>query len=172
MTLCHGDITAQELDVIFAPVPFRKKTTSLLSEAVKQQAGGEYESFLENVVDKKPGYAVIAPAGNLPSRHVIACVTPKWDGGFMGEDRALVHCFENALQIAMDQGWRSVGIPVFLTGNHGYPKPRAVRLAVKTVFDTVQADLFDEIRFVAFKEDVFELFKERLERYGWMAQEA
>ena len=85
----------------------------------------------------------------------------------MGEDRALVHCFEGGLSLAVEQNIRSIAIPVFLTGSHGYPKPRAVRLAVKSVIDSAQVDSFDEIRFVAFKDEIYDLFEDRLHKYGW-----
>jgi len=168
VTLCYGDITAQEVDVILSPVPYRAKTLSLLSQAVNDTAGEVYSQFIENeMLEKKPGYVALAPSGGLPCQRVAACLTPKWDGGFMGEDRALIRCFENAIKLSIDEGARSIAVPVFLTGNHGYPKPRAVRLVVKAVFDYTDPEKVDEIRFVAFTHDVYELFLERLERYGW-----
>lgn len=168
ITLCHGDITKQDIDAIFAPVPFRQKTSSMLDKAVREEAGAQYIQFIDDEMDqKKAGHVVLAPAGQLKARIIVSCLTPKWDGGFMGEDRILVKCFETGLKLLADKGIRNVAIPVFLTGNHGYPKPRAVRLAVKTVMDNVTSTDFDEIRFVAFKSDIHDLFADRLSKYGW-----
>lgn len=171
VTLCYGDITAQEVDVILAPVPYKAKTQSFLSDAVCEQAGPLFTTYVDNIMkDKKPGFAALIKAGDLPCEKVAACLTPKWDGGFMGEDRVLTHCFENGVKTAQEDGAKTIAVPVFLTGNHGYPKPRAVRLAVKAVLDAVQANDIDELRFVAFKKDIFDTFKDRLERYGWSSE--
>lgn len=171
VTLCYGDITAQEVDVILAPYPYRAKTQSLLSAAVCEKAGDLYATYVDNLMkDKKPGFAALLSSGNLPCEKVAACLTPKWDGGFMGEDRALVRCFENGLKAAQDSGAKTIAVPVFLTGNHGYPKPRAVRLAIKAVFDVVDAEKINELRFVAFTKDIYDIFEERLQRYGWTSE--
>jgi O-acetyl-ADP-ribose deacetylase (regulator of RNase III) len=168
VTLCYGDITAQEVDVILAPHPFRAKTQSLLSAAVREKAGDLYATYVDNLMkDKKPGFSALISGGNLPCKKVAACLTPKWDGGFMGEDRALVRCFESGIRAAVEDGAQVIAVPVFLTGNHGYPKPRAVRLAIKAVFDNLDADKIQELRFVAFTKDIYDIFEERLERYGW-----
>jgi O-acetyl-ADP-ribose deacetylase (regulator of RNase III) len=171
VTLVHGDITAQAVDGILAPVPYRQKAKSQLDEAIRAHAGAAYSDFLDSVIDdQKPGFCVIAPSGNLPSRMVFACITPQWQGGFMGEDRALLNCFEHACRAAMDEGARRIAVPIFLTGSHGYPKPRAIRLAVKSIMDTVDYTFFDEIRFVAFKPEIFTMFEDRLMKYGWSPQ--
>jgi O-acetyl-ADP-ribose deacetylase (regulator of RNase III) len=173
ITLHHGDITKQETDAIFVPVPFKKKTSSMLDQAVREIAGEEYSAFVDELADtKKAGEASAAPSGNVPCKHIIACITPKWSGGFMGEDRVLVKCFENAIKTAVENGCRKIAVPVFLTGNHGYPKPRAVRLAVKTFVDNANGEDFDEIRFVAFKEEIYGIFLDRLGKYGWSDNES
>ena len=171
ITLRHGDITRQEIDAILAPVPFRRKTSSMLDNAVRDEAGVEYIQFIDEEIEQKAGSVILAPSGELPCGHIFACITPKWGGGYMGEDRKLVKCFEGALSLAAEQNIRNIAIPIFLTGSHGYPKPRAVRLAVKTIMDNASADHFDEIRFVAFKDDILELFGERLAKYGWSKAE-
>lgn len=170
VTLHRGDITAQSVQAILAPYPFRQRSKSLLETAVRQAAGEEYHDTVTDLMDEqKPGFCTAVDAGGLPCDFVLACLTPKWNGGFMGEDRALLNCYENAILEAMSQGFRSVAVPIFLTGNHGYPKPRAVRLCVKAILKAAKPEAFDEIRFVAFKEDIYGLFLDRLERYGWAA---
>ncbi|GEM_PF-813323 len=171
ITLVRGDITAQAVDAILAPVPHKQKLRSLLDIAVREVAGAVYAEAVDAATnDEKPGFCTMVAGGGLPAPHVLACVTPKWGGGFMGEDRVLSNCYESAILMAAEHGLRRVAVPIFLTGNHGYPKPRAVRIAVKAVLDSAVAEAFDELRFVAFKDDIYDLFEDRLQRYGWGAE--
>lgn len=168
LTLVRGDITTQSVDAILAPVPHKFKLRSMLDVAVREAAGQGYVAEVDAVTaELKPGACVVVNGHNLPAGKVLACVTPKWDGGFMGEDRALTSGYDAALKAAAAHGMRRIAVPIFLTGNHGYPKPRAVQLAVKAIVNSADPNAFDEIRFVAFKDDIYDLFLDRLQRYGW-----
>ncbi len=91
------------------------------------------------------GTARITPAYNLPSTHVIHTVGPVAAGHPTEEHRRqLASCYTSCLDLARDNGLRTIAICGISTGVFGYPRPQAAETAVETVrgwLDTHDAGL-------------------------------
>jgi len=100
------------------------------------------------------GRAVLTTAGDLPARHVIHTVGPVWKGGDHGEPELLADAFRNSLEVARENGLRTIAFPAISTGAYGYPVEDAARIAIGTVINYLEkeTDAFDEVRFVLFSE--------------------
>jgi O-acetyl-ADP-ribose deacetylase len=107
------------------------------------------------------GSAVVSDAGDLPARIVIHAVGPVWRGGGAGEAELLASAYRTALDLAADEGCRSVAFPSISTGIYGYPVGEAARVARGTVDAWIaeRPDVFDEITFVLFSADTLEAFQ-------------
>jgi O-acetyl-ADP-ribose deacetylase (regulator of RNase III) len=81
----------------------------------------------------KTGEAVITTAGRLPAKFVIHTVGPVWNGGHKQEAEKLANCYRNALQLAVENGCKSVAFPCISTGVYGYPIAAAAKVAVAAV---------------------------------------
>jgi O-acetyl-ADP-ribose deacetylase (regulator of RNase III) len=64
---------------------------------------------------------------------VIHTVGPIWNGGGEGEDDLLASCYRNVLQLASENGARSIAFPSISTGAYRFPMERATRIAIATV---------------------------------------
>jgi O-acetyl-ADP-ribose deacetylase (regulator of RNase III) len=97
------------------------------------------------------GEAKITPGFNLPARYVIHTVGPVWHGGQHGEAGLLANCYRNSLQLAEENGVKSIAFPSISTGVYGYPIEMAARVAVETV-RSIEPDLksVEEIIFCCF----------------------
>ena len=80
-----------------------------------------------------PGHAVITHAGNLKAKAVIHTVGPVWQGGGEHEASLLQEAYRNSLQLALDNGYRTIAFPAISTGAYGYPADAAADIAVSTV---------------------------------------
>jgi O-acetyl-ADP-ribose deacetylase len=107
------------------------------------------------------GSAVVSDAGDLPARIVIHAVGPVWRGGGAGEAQLLASAYRTALDLAANEGCRSVAFPSISTGIYGYPVGEAARVARGTVDAWIaeRPDVFDEITFVLFSADTLEAFQ-------------
>ena len=108
------------------------------------------------------GQAVISGAGNMPARHVIHTVGPIWgDQADDESDRLLAEAYRNSLALAVDHRCRTVAFPNISTGVYGFPKDRAVDVALGAVSGTRWN--LDEVVFVCFDDDNLSLYRSRLD---------
>ena len=112
----------------------------------------------------KTGEAKITKAYNLPCRYVIHTVGPVWHGGKKNEDKLLELCYQNSLQVAKEQGIRSIAFPSISTGVFHYPVEQAAKIAVKTVRKYIDEnpDAFDLVMWVLFDEDTYGIYSEMI----------
>lgn len=102
------------------------------------------------------GDAAVTPGFELPASYVIHAVCPVWQGGGHGEEKLLKSCYERSLKLAYRQHCSSVAIPLLSAGNHGFPKPVALQIAL----DAIGAFLLRHeimVYLVVFSRDAFQL---------------
>ena len=73
------------------------------------------------------------PAFGLPAKYIFHAVCPAWQGGGAGEEEQLAGAYHSALELAAEYHCESVAFPLLSSGNYGYPKEQAFRIAVDTI---------------------------------------
>jgi O-acetyl-ADP-ribose deacetylase len=64
----------------------------------------------------KVGEAVLTTAGNLPSKYVIHTVGPVWNGDKEEKNNLLASCYQNSLELAVQNNIRTIAFPGISTG--------------------------------------------------------
>jgi O-acetyl-ADP-ribose deacetylase (regulator of RNase III) len=97
------------------------------------------------------GKAVITNAGRLPAKKVIHTVGPVWHGGNRGEAELLAHCYENSLNLAVENRLETIAFPSISTGAYRFPIKNASQIALKTVKEWLEKECrIKEVKFVLF----------------------
>ena len=146
--LVQGDITRQEgIDAVVNAANAQLLPGGGVAGAIHRAAGPQLAEECRKYAPIRPGEAVITGAYNLPNRHVIHCLGPRY-GIDRPEEELLANCYRNALRLAEEKGLESVAFPAISTGAFGYPVEEAARVALRTVLE--MAPTLKSVRLVRF----------------------
>ena len=160
--IIRGDITKVTVDAIVNAANSSLLDGGGVYGAIHRAGGKAILDDCKKIIAKqggcKTGEAVITTAGNLPAKFVIHTVGPVWQGGQNNEASKLADCYQNSLQLAVDNNCKSIAFPGIGIGVYRFPKKEAAKIAIDTVSDFIsQTDKIERVIFVCFDDEYFEL---------------
>ena len=160
--LC-GDITKLDVDAIVNAANTTLLGGGGVDGAIHRAAGPELLAECRLLGGCKAGEAKITRGYRLPARLVIHTVGPIWRGGKHGEPETLANCYRSSLQIAVENGIKTIAFPAISCGAYGYPIPDAAQIALETVRDFLAAaDRMDKVTFVVWGHDIYDAYQQLL----------
>ncbi|GAB6127891.1 hypothetical protein JCM17204_04820 [Blautia stercoris] len=155
--IVRNDITKVKADVIVNtanPNPICASGTDL---AIYEAAGKE-KLLVERAGIGKIARGDIAVTGayNLKAKYIIHTVGPVWTDGKHHEFEILENCYRKSLQKALELECESIAFPLISTGAYGFPKDKALQIAV-SVFSQCLTENEIEIILVVFDKRSFQL---------------
>ncbi len=161
--IVRGDITKLDVDAIVNAANTTLLGGGGVDGAIHRAAGPELLAECQTLGGCRPGEAKITRGYRLPARHVIHTVGPIWRGGKRGEPETLANCYRSSLQIAVENGIKTIAFPAISCGAYGYPIPDAAQIAVKTTRDFLgSADDIDKVIFALWDEGAYDAYRELL----------
>ena len=113
------------------------------------------------------GKAKITKGYKLPAKHVIHTVGPIWHGGNSNEDKLLAECYRNSLQLAVENGIKTIAFPSISTGAYRFPVKRAARIAMLEISRFLEENNnIEKVFMVCFDEKTLEAYTEALKEIG------
>ena len=105
------------------------------------------------------GEAAVTKAFRLPARFIIHTVGPVWQGGDHGEFETLRSCYRKSLLLAEQLGCESIAFPLISTGVYGFPRDKALDIALSCFREHLKDSEIDII-LVVFDRKSFQLSEE------------
>ena len=163
--IVRGDITKLDVDAIVNAANTTLLGGGGVDGAIHRAAGPELLAECRALDGCRPGEAKITRGYGLPTRFVIHTVGPVWRGGKHHEPETLANCYRNSLQLAVENEIKTIAFPAISCGSYGYPIPDAAQVALKTTRDFLATnDRIDKVTFVLLGEDVYDAYRQPLEK--------
>ena len=133
--IVRNDITKMDTEAIVNTANEEATFSTGCDSAVYRAAGvDELLAYRREKIGYVPeGGVFITPGFGLKAKYIIHAVSPLYMGGDGGEEEKLRSCYKKSLQLAKDNGVRSVAFPLISTGSFGYPKDEGMRIAVDEI---------------------------------------
>ena len=157
----QGDITSLDVDAIVNAANRSLLGGGGVDGAIHRAAGKELLAECRTLGGCETGEAKITGGYNLPAMHVIHTVGPVWHGGGNNEEELLAAAYRNSLELARAHNLKSIAFPAISTGVYGFPKDRAVEIAVGVINEFLAGNDMD-VTLVAFSKDDADRYEQLL----------
>lgn len=155
--IIRNDITKVHADAIVNtanPDP----TYGAGTDSAIYRAAGEKKLLAERrkIGRLEAGEAVVTPAFRLHAKYIIHTVGPVWVDGEHREFELLASCYRKSLQMARHLQCRSIAFPLISTGSYGFPRDKALNIALDQISSFLKDEEMD-VSLVVFDRKTFEL---------------
>lgn len=133
--IVRNDITNMQVDAIVNAASRYPQVNAGVDSAIHKKAGPALLEARKEIGYIQPGSAAITPAFRLNAEYVIHAATPTWVDGTHGEARLLRQAYDMCLDLAAKNHCDSIAFPLLASGNHGFPKAKALQVAIAAFSD-------------------------------------
>ena len=159
LEVVEGDITIEKVDAIVNAANSGLRGGGGVDGAIHRAGGPAIMAECRRLGGCPTGSAKITTGGSLPAIHVIHAVGPVYKDGKSGEPKLLAGCYRRSLELASENGCRTVSFPAISCGVYGYPIEDAARIAIETAMEYAKAnDDIELVRFVQFGAAAYDAY--------------
>lgn len=168
LELVEGDITKQDTGAIVNAANSSLLGGGGVDGAIHRAGGPEILAQTRKLGGCATGDAKISTGGHLRARYVVHTVGPVYHRE--GPRRAaelLASAYRRSLEVATENGVRSLAFPSISTGAYGYPMEEAAPVALRTVIDYLSGEAEHGIelaRFVLYGQQAYDTYRRALQR--------
>ncbi len=163
LELREGDITEEDTEAIVNAANRSLLGGGGVDGAIHRGGGPEILEECRKLGGCETGDAKITTGGNLRAKYVIHTVGPVYQGGDRNEAELLASCYRRSLDVARENGMKSVSFPSISTGAYRYPMEEAAKIALRVVLDYLKKDQeIKLVRFVLFGKPAYDTYSRTL----------
>jgi len=163
LELVQGDITQQDTDAIVNAANQSLLGGGGVDGAIHRAAGPQLLAECRTLGGCATGDAKITRGYSLKARHVIHTVGPVYRRQSEEVRDLLASAYRRSLEVALENGLKSLAFPSISTGAYGYPVEEAAPIALSTVINYLEKhEDIEQVRFVLFSTGILKAYEKAL----------
>ncbi len=159
LKIIRADITKIEVDAIVNAANTWLVGGGGVDGAIHKVAGIGLLEECKKIGGCPIGEVRLTSGYDLPAEYVIHTVGPVWEGGGFREEELLEFCYKNSLDLALNLGLNSIAFPLISAGTYGFPKERALEIAVDMISKFLEEHEM-EVTLVVYDKRAYAISKE------------
>lgn len=129
-----GNITKLSVDAIVNSTNEMLNERNGISEQIISLAGRELLGEIHHLEGCRTGEAKITHGHNLPARHIIHTVGPRYNVKYRTAAESALHsCYRSSMELVKETNLSSIAFPVVNSVRRGYPPEAGAHMCLRTV---------------------------------------
>ncbi len=163
--IIQADITQLNADAIVNAANNALMGGGGVDWAIHKAAGKDLMEACRLLKGCETGQSKMTEGYDLPAKFIIHTVGPVWNNGTENEEVLLQSCYETALQLAIDNGLKTIAFPSISTGAYRFPFEGATQIAYTTIRGILENnDLIEKVYLVCYSDKDLRQMKKVIER--------
>jgi O-acetyl-ADP-ribose deacetylase (regulator of RNase III) len=159
IVLREGDITEERADAIVNAANCELQLGAGVAGAIREKGGPSIQAECDAHGPIAVGEAALSGAGRLPARFVIHAASMRLGG--RASEESVRSAMRRSLEIARDEGLRTIVVPALGAGVAGLPLQRCAEILLEEARRHLEGETsLEEIRFVLFGEPAYRVFEQ------------
>ena len=167
--IVKDEIINMHVDAIVNPTDEYFSGSNELDKLIQKNAGEKLTKKLSKSVACKVGQSIITKGYNLNVKSIIHTCTPTWDGGEENEVYLLYSCYENSIELAVENENKTIAIPSISSGNNKFPLEQSANIAYYAAWRMIKKynyEKLDKIYFSCTNKNTYEAYKKLSQDYA------
>jgi len=157
----QGDITKLKVDAIVNAANSSLLGGGGVDGAIHQAAGPKLLEECKTLHGCQTGEAKITKGYNLSTKYIIHTVGPVYNNP--NHQILLSKCYQNSLNLAVENNINSIAFPAISCGIYGYPIEEACKIAIYNVLNFLKNNpTFKKVIFMLFSHDDLKVYDDLL----------
>ena len=166
LEIINTDITILAVDAIVNAANSSLTGGGGVDGAIHRAAGPQLREYCITLKGCITGHAKISPGFHLKAKYVIHTVGPVWNNGTENEEQLLSMCYQNSLQIAIQNNVRTIAFPCISTGAYRFPFDKAAVIALSTIDEFLKMNnSIEKVFLVVFGQKEFDQYERIYKAY-------
>ena len=162
------ELIDMKVDAIVNPTDEYFSGSYGLDKVIQKAAGQKLSKKLSKSGTCQVGHCIITKGYNLNVKSIVHTCTPKWEGGYEDECHLLYSCYENAIELAVENDNKTIAIPSISSGDNKFPLDKSANIAYYAAWKMMKKynskDL-NTIHFSCTNKNTYEFYKKLSEDY-------